>query len=79
MNKFEIYTHGKTYKNKTAMVKDCFLHFKEITIRDMLISPFWINCPYGVMKGLKDHHEINFTKEDLIKDGKKVCEVYKLA
>jgi len=79
MNKFEQYIEGKTYTTKTKMVKDCFLHFKEITIRDMLISPFWINCPYSVMKSLRDHHDINFTKEDLIKKGKKVCEVYKLA
>ena len=79
MNKFEIYTHGKTYKNKTVMVKDCFIKFKEITVRDLVIAPFYCNCGYSLMKDLKDHHNINFIKIPLMKDGKKVCEVYKLA
>lgn len=79
MNKFEQYTEGKKYKTKVDMIADCFLHFGEITIRDLVIAPFYCNCGYGMIRNLRKHRGINFTKEDLIKDGKKVCEVYKLA
>ena len=79
MNKFEEYTDGKKYKTKLDMIADCFTHFGEITIRDLVIAPFYCNCGYGMIRNLRKYRGFEFTKEDLIKDGKKVCEVYKLA
>ena len=74
-----------TSSSKTAMVLERLKEKGEITAREMEVSPFYVNCPYRIIKNLRDKYGINILDEPVSKTKKvmvggklrKVTENYK--